>query len=33
MAQKYINDDKAIIVLVGDRKLIEEQVKAFGTIK
>ena len=33
MAQKYINDDKAIIVLVGDRKIIEEQVKGFGTIR
>lgn len=33
MATKYISDDKAIIVLVGDRKLIEEQVKVFGTIR
>ena len=33
MAQKHIADDKAIIVLVGDRKVIEEQVKAFGEIK
>lgn len=33
MAQKHIGDDKAIIVLVGDRKVIEEQVKAFGEIK
>ena len=33
MAQKYIADDKAIIVLVGARKVIEEQVRAFGTIK
>ena len=33
MAQKYIADDKAIIVLVGDRKLIEEQVKPFGEIR
>ena len=33
IAQKYIADDKAIIVLVGDRKIIEEQVKDFGTIK
>ena len=33
MAQKYINDDKAIIVLVGDRKIIEEQVRAFGPLK
>ncbi len=33
MATKYIADDKAIIVLVGDRKLIEEQVKPFGAIR
>lgn len=33
MARKYIQDDKAIIVLVGDRATIEEQVKAFGEIK
>jgi predicted Zn-dependent peptidase len=33
MAQKYIADDKAIIVLVGDRKIIEEQVKPFGEIR
>jgi predicted Zn-dependent peptidase len=33
MAQKYINDDRAIIVLVGDRKIIEEQVKAFGPLR
>lgn len=33
MATKYISDDKAIIVLVGDRKLIEEQVKPFGAIR
>mgnify|MGYP000114839669 CR=1 FL=1 len=33
LAQKHIADDKAIIVLVGDRKVIEAQVKAFGEIK
>lgn len=33
IAQKHIADDKAIIVLVGDRKVIEQQVKAFGEIK
>lgn len=33
IARKYIQDDKAIIVLVGDRKIIEEQVKDFGPIK
>jgi predicted Zn-dependent peptidase len=30
MAQKYISDDKATIVVVGDRKTIEEQVKPYG---
>jgi zinc protease len=32
-AKKYIQDDRATIVVVGDRKVIEEQVKAFGAIK
>ena len=32
MATKYIADDRATIVVVGDRKVIEEQVKPFGTI-
>jgi predicted Zn-dependent peptidase len=32
-AKKYIQDDKATIVVVGDRKVIEEQVKPFGTVK
>jgi predicted Zn-dependent peptidase len=32
MAQKYIQDDKATIVVVGDRKVIEAQVKPYGTI-
>ena len=32
-AKKYIQDDKATIVVVGDRKVIEEQVKAFGPVK
>jgi predicted Zn-dependent peptidase len=32
MAQKYISDDKATIVVVGDRKTIEEQVKAYGPL-
>jgi zinc protease len=32
MAKKYIADDRATIVIVGDRKVIEEQVKAFGPI-
>jgi len=29
----YISVDKAIIVLVGDRKVIDEQLKKSGTIK
>jgi zinc protease len=33
MAKKYIQDDKATIVVVGDKKLIEEQVKEFGPVK
>jgi zinc protease len=32
MAKKYIQDDNATIVVVGDRKVIEEQVKAFGPV-
>jgi predicted Zn-dependent peptidase len=32
MAKKYLQDDQATIVVVGDRKAIEEQLKAFGTI-
>jgi predicted Zn-dependent peptidase len=31
--QKYILDDKAAIVVAGDRTVIEEQVKPYGTIK
>jgi zinc protease len=33
LAKRYIEDDRATIVIVGDRKVIEEQVKAFGPIK
>jgi zinc protease len=33
MAKKYIQDDKATIVIVGDKKQIEEQVKEFGPVK
>ena len=33
MAKKYLQDDKATIVVVGDKKIIEEQLKPFGTIK
>ena len=32
MAKKYLQDDTATIVVVGDRKVIEEQVKPFGKI-
>jgi zinc protease len=32
MARKHIADDRATIVIVGDRKAIEEQVKPFGPI-
>ena len=32
-AKKYLKDEQATIVIVGDRKVIEEQVKAFGEIK
>lgn len=32
VAKKYLQDDHATIVIVGDRKVIEEQVKAFGKI-
>jgi predicted Zn-dependent peptidase len=31
-AKKYIQDDRATIVVVGDRKVIEEQLKEFGKI-
>jgi predicted Zn-dependent peptidase len=33
MAKKYVLDDKATIVIVGDRKVIDEQVKEFGPVK
>jgi zinc protease len=32
MATKHLQDDRALIVIVGDRKVIEEQVKGFGDI-
>jgi predicted Zn-dependent peptidase len=32
MAKKYLQDETATIVIVGDRKLIEEQVKGYGKI-
>ena len=32
-AKKYLQDDKATIVVVGDKKVIEDQIKAFGPMK
>ena len=32
MAKKYLKDEQATIVIVGDRKVVEEQVKPFGKI-
>ncbi|MEO8501063.1 MAG: pitrilysin family protein [Vicinamibacteria bacterium] len=32
MAQKYIDDTRVAIIAVGDKKVIEEQVKPFGPI-
>ncbi|HTI36520.1 MAG TPA: pitrilysin family protein [Vicinamibacterales bacterium] len=32
MARKYLRDEQATIVVVGDRKVIEEQLKPFGRI-
>jgi predicted Zn-dependent peptidase len=33
VARQYIDDDKASIVIVGDRKQIEKQVEPFGKIQ
>jgi len=33
MARKYLKDDQATIVVVGDRKVIEDQVKEYGPLK
>ncbi len=33
MAKKYVKDEQATIVIVGDRKAIEEQLKGFGEIR
>ncbi len=33
VAKKYLQDEKATIVVVGDRKVIEEQLKPFGPVK
>jgi zinc protease len=32
VARKYLQDDRATIVVVGDRKVVEEQLKPFGKI-
>jgi zinc protease len=32
MAKKYISDDTATIVVVGDKKVIEEQIKPYGPL-
>ena len=32
VAREYLKDDDATIVIVGDRKVIEEQVRPFGKI-
>jgi hypothetical protein len=32
MAKKHLQEERALIVIVGDRKVIEEQVKGFGEI-
>ena len=32
MAKKHLQDERALIVIVGDRKVIEEQVKGLGDI-
>jgi len=32
MAKKHLQDDRATIVIVGDKKAIEEQIKPFGKI-
>ena len=32
VAKKYLQDDQATIVIVGDRKTVEEQVKPYGRI-
>jgi len=32
MTQKYIDDTKTAIIAVGDKKVIEEQVKPYGPL-
>ncbi len=33
MAKKYLKDDQATIVVVGDKKIVEDQLKEFGPLK
>ncbi|HEY1249660.1 MAG TPA: pitrilysin family protein [Thermoanaerobaculia bacterium] len=33
MAKKYLKDDQATLVVVGDKKVIEDQVKEFGPLR
>ena len=33
MAQTYLKDDEATIVVVGDKKIVEDQVKEFGPVR
>jgi predicted Zn-dependent peptidase len=33
IARKYLQDERMAIVVVGDRKVVEEQVKAFGDVR
>jgi predicted Zn-dependent peptidase len=32
VAGRHLQDDRATIVIVGDRKVVEEQLKGFGRI-
>ncbi len=32
MARKHLQDERMAIVVVGDRKVIEEQLKPFGPL-
>jgi predicted Zn-dependent peptidase len=32
LARKYLKDEQATIVVVGDRKVVEEQLKPFGKV-
>jgi predicted Zn-dependent peptidase len=32
IARDYLKDDTMTIVIAGDRRVIEEQIKPFGTI-